>query len=81
MGSVSLMCPRGRWCFSSGSTDFFNVCKFGVLSVVKSCIFLLGYYYVCIVRCSVIHVVVAIVVVVDGGGSENCDQNCIDVQI
>ena len=45
---------------------FFQCGKFCILSIVKSCIFLLGYYYVCIVLCSVVHVVV------DGGdgGSE-----------
>ena len=62
--------------FFLGVNRFFQCRKFNVLSIVKSCVFLLGYYYICIVLCSVIH---AVVVVDGGGGSKNCDQNCVDV--
>ena len=64
MASVSLMWPRGRQCFFLGVNRFFQRCKFGILSIVKSHVFLLEYYYVCIVLCSVAFVHV----VVDGGG-------------
>ena len=49
--------------FFLGVDRFFQRHKFGVLSIVKSRIFLLGYYYVCIVLCSV-----SFIHVVDGGG-------------
>ena len=52
--------------FFLGVDRFFQRHKFSVLSIVKSHIFLLGYYYVCIILCSVTFVHV----VVDGGGSE-----------